>query len=128
MQRDPKLKNTRQLSTILGVLKTSRHPISVASLLAAAKKQTPTLNKTTVYRTLEKLVQDGTVDAVMLKEGTLHYELRSHRDHHHHFVCSKCERIYCVDGCVRDLENLLPRGFSLESHEVTLRGVCKECR
>ncbi len=128
MTRVPKLKNTKQLSIILGVLKTSKHPISVAHLLALAQKKAPSLNKTTVYRTLEKLVNDGTVEAIMLHEGILHYELRTHKSHHHHFVCLKCDNIYCIDGCLSDLVALLPKGFSLESHEVTLRGICIGCR
>jgi Fur family ferric uptake transcriptional regulator len=128
MIKDSKLRNTQQLSTILGVLKTSRRPISAAKLLSAAQKKAPSLNKTTVYRTLEKLVKDKTVEAIMLQEGILHYELRSHdENHHHHFVCSRCSKIYCINGCLSDLGVLLPKGFSLESHELTLRGVCKSC-
>lgn len=122
-----KLRNTHQLSIILGVLKTSKHPISAIDLLTAAQRRAPALNKTTVYRTLEKLTKDGTVEAVMLQEGILHYELRSHTHHHHHFVCTKCTKIFCVDGCVSGINGMLPKGFSLESHELTLRGLCKTC-
>jgi Fur family ferric uptake transcriptional regulator len=127
MAKEIKLKNTKQLAIILGVLKTTKQPISAVDLLAIAQKKAPALNKTTVYRTLDKLTQDGTVDVVMLHEGVLHYELRTHESHHHHFVCLKCDTIYCISGCVTGLNSLVPNGFSLNSHEVTLRGICKRC-
>ncbi|MEL7073813.1 MAG: hypothetical protein AAGK34_07270, partial [Planctomycetota bacterium] len=47
--------------------------------------------------------------------------------HHHHFHCTVCDRMFDVDGCVGKLASLLPRGFTLEDHELTLRGRCKSC-
>ena len=120
-------RTTKQFSAILAVLQAAQGPMPVPDLVAAAKKKAPLLNKTTVYRTLEKLVSDGLVEAVLLREGVLHYELKEPAVHHHHFVCGRCKKIFCVDGCVRDIDLLLPKGFVLESHEVTLRGICKGC-
>ena len=123
-----KPRNTKQLSVILAILKSQDRPIAAPDLLKAAQKRAPSLNKTTVYRTLDRLVNEGSVEAVMLREGVLHYELKAEEEHHHHhFVCSKCEKIYCIEGCVANIDQLLPKGFVLESHEVTLRGLCKGC-
>jgi Fur family ferric uptake transcriptional regulator len=121
-------RTTKQLSVILEILRSSKGPISATDLLTRAQREVPSLNKTTVYRTLDRLAAEGTIEAVMLREGILHYELHSEEHHHHHFVCSGCSKIYCLDGCRVDFSLLLPKGFSLESHEVTLRGRCGECR
>lgn len=123
-------RNTRQRSVILKILEGSQNPVSAPAILAAAQKLSPSLNKTTVYRTLERLVDERLAEAIMLKEGVVHYELRHPSacgHHHHHFVCSDCERIFCIDGCASSFEVLLPRGFKLQSHEITLRGLCKGC-
>jgi Fur family ferric uptake transcriptional regulator len=52
---------------------------------------------------------------------------RGGEDHHHHFRCSSCERVYNVSGCPGGLEKLLPEGFRLESHDLLLTGTCMMC-
>lgn len=123
-------RNTKQKAIIIDILRSSKRPIAAPDILIQAQTKVPNINKTTVYRTLDRLVEDGAVEAIMLREGVLHYEIKDSGEcghHHHHFVCVKCEKIYCVDGCVSSFEVLLPRGFKLQSHEVTLRGLCKNC-
>jgi Fur family ferric uptake transcriptional regulator len=123
-------RTTKQKSIILEILRSSGRPIAAPDILAAAQAKVANINKTTIYRTLDRLVEDGTVEAIMLHEGVVHYELREESDcghHHHHFVCSECEKIFCVDGCVSSFEILLPKGFKLLSHDVTLRGLCRGC-
>jgi Fur family ferric uptake transcriptional regulator len=47
--------------------------------------------------------------------------------HHHHFRCRRCDRVYEIDGCPPDLRALVPRGFRLEGHDLTLFGRCPDC-
>ena len=47
--------------------------------------------------------------------------------HHHHFHCRICDRFYDVEGCPGGLSSMLPEGFELESHELTLLGRCAAC-
>lgn len=123
------LRNTKQLSIILDILKSRKRPVSVPELVKSAQKKAPSLNKTTVYRTIEKLIKEGAIEPVMLQEGVVHYELKIEDEghHHHHFVCSGCKKIFCLEGCVKNISSLLPEGFRMEGHELTLRGACKDC-
>ena len=123
------LRNTKQLSFILDILKARRRPVSVPDLVKSAKKKFPSLNKTTVYRTIDRLIKEKAIEPVMLREGVVHYELKTEDKghHHHHFVCSGCERIFCLEGCVKNIASLLPRGFTMDGHEIILRGACKDC-
>lgn len=121
-------RNTKQKTIILDILKAKKVPISAVEILKLAQTKLPDLNKTTVYRTLDRLVGEKVVEAVHLESGLAHYELASGRHHHHHFVCNTCTKIYCLEGCPNELKSLLPSGFVMTGHEVTLRGVCAKCR
>jgi Fur family ferric uptake transcriptional regulator len=54
------------------------------------------------------------------------YELAA-KPHHHHFLCRTCGRVFEVEGCVGHFQQLTPKGFELEGHEVILRGRCLDC-
>ena len=55
------------------------------------------------------------------------YEV-SGKEHHHHFHCRHCGRIYDLPGCVLpSVEPTVPQGFSLSGHELFLYGTCAPC-
>lgn len=119
-------RQTRQRGAILQVLKGKKSPVAATEILKAVQSKLPDTNKTTVYRTLERLVGEQLVETVLLNSGVAHYEL-SAEHHHHHFVCNSCTKIFCIEGCPPELKSLLPKGFVMTGHDVTLRGVCARC-
>ena len=93
-------------------------------------RSNPKLNSigiATVYRSLKKGVEDGELVPVELESGSVRYE-SSGLQHHHHFLCSTCSRAYDVEGCVKNLEKLLPQGFEMTRHEILLYGLCADCK
>jgi len=80
----------------------------------------------TVYRTLKLLVAEGAVRVITLPGECPRYETAAPA-HHHHFQCNTCRRVYDVPGCPGDLRRLAPRGFTVEHHDVTLYGRCRDC-
>jgi Fur family ferric uptake transcriptional regulator len=60
-------------------------------------------------------------------QSTARYELCG-KAHHHHFHCRLCHQVYEVEGCPGNIEPLIPRGFTLEDHELVLYGRCSACR
>ena len=80
----------------------------------------------TVYRALKRGIEEGQLDSVEMTNGGVRYEPRG-RDHHHHFLCSVCDRAFDLEGCVKDLSALLPQGFRMTGHEVVLFGTCDVC-
>lgn len=80
----------------------------------------------TIYRTLKRGVQAGELKETALPGVQARYEPTG-RSHHHHFLCSTCERAIDLHGCVRGLEAILPPGFTLTDHEVLLFGQCADC-
>jgi len=47
--------------------------------------------------------------------------------HHHHFLCRTCNKLFEVEVCPRDLARDLPAGYTLEGHDILLRGLCDDC-
>ncbi len=80
----------------------------------------------TVYRALQRGVDEGTLESVEVLGGGVRYEPKN-REHHHHFLCSTCNHAFDLFGCVEGLESLLPDGFQMTGHEVVLLGTCDAC-
>lgn len=119
-------RHTQQREAIRRAFASADRPLSPGELLAAAQTEVPRLGVATVYRHLRALVESGWLAEVPLPGAPSRYEVAG-KHHHHHFRCRLCDRVYEVEGCPPDLSALLPRGFRLEGHEITLLGTCDGC-
>jgi len=119
-------RNTRQRDAIQSVIKTAGRPLSPQEVLEAARTSVAALGIATVYRNLKLLVGEGILQTIELPGDSPRYEL-AETSHHHHFQCTTCRRVFDVPGCPGNLRQLAPRGFSVEHHEVTLYGRCRDC-
>lgn len=126
------MKKTPHLEAVLEILKTAKGPLSVPEITTLLAKRNLTPNKTTLYRMLEKLNKEGTVESLLLDSKTTYYELKTH--HHHHFTCQRCERVECIsDETLEDeihrLEIKLNKaGLQVQQHHFSLTGVCSACQ
>jgi Fur family ferric uptake transcriptional regulator len=117
---------TRQRMAILKYFSEIKRPLSVEEILLFASKEIPDINLSTVYRNLKTLVKQGMINPVELPGENIRYEaIEPH--HHHHFLCEKCDRLFNILGCPDGLAALVPAGFRLQSHSITLRGTCTDC-
>ena len=119
-------RSTRQRSAIEETLSKVGQPMLPQALLAAAQQIVPSLSLATVYRNLKALEAEGRIEAVTLPGEPARYEMRKH--HHHHFHCKGFDQVIDIDACPGNLSHLLPRGFVLEDHQITLYGKCPACR
>ena len=119
-------RDTAQRRAIRASLEAAGRPLGALEVLQAAKAGVPGLGIATVYRTLKGLVAGGEVTAVELPGEAPRYEFAG-KEHHHHFLCASCDKVYELGGCLGGLKGLLPRGFKLGSHELLLHGTCASC-
>ncbi len=119
-------RNTRQRSAIRDAIAKSGRPLLPQEVLEAAQHIVPRLGIATVYRNLKVLVDEGELQAVHLPGENPRFE-RVGQQHHHHFQCRLCRRVFDVHACPGDLGHLAPRGFTVEDHDLTLYGRCKDC-
>lgn len=122
---DAMVRTTKQRAAIQDALARLGRPLLPQELLAEAQKSVPNLSLATIYRNIKGLISDGLVDVVSLPGETDRYEIRKH--HHHHFHCSNCHQVTDIDECPEDLGKLMPEGYLLERHEITLYGRCPAC-
>lgn len=120
-------RNTRQRQAIAEAIRSAGRPLLPLEILDMARGTVPSLSLATVYRNLKQLVEDGDLQTVALPGDVTRYEPAG-SGHHHHFQCRQCERVYDVPGCADHLGALLPRGFTVEDHEITLYGRCADCQ
>ncbi|HEY4081611.1 MAG TPA: transcriptional repressor [Burkholderiaceae bacterium] len=119
-------RSTRQRSAIRNVIEAVGRPLSPQEVLDAAQQEVPGMSLATVYRNLKQLVEAGEIVVVALPGESPRYEATQH-EHHHHFQCTECKRVFDVHDCPGDLEGLAPKGFTVERHELTLYGRCDGC-
>ena len=121
-----KQRTTQQRKIIEEICFSTTHPLSIDDIEARGKKRLHTLNRVTVYRNLNRMVDAGELNRFSHPEkGTL-YE-QANRPHHHHFFCKTCDTTFELPGCGLSLEKQTPAGFIVEGHEVFLNGVCATC-
>jgi Fur family ferric uptake transcriptional regulator len=121
------LRHTRQREAIWRTLMEAGRPLSPREILSESLPRVDNLGIATVYRAVKALTEEGRLVAVDIPGRPVHYE-RAGLDHHHHFCCTRCERVFELEGCALAREPKTPRGFKVEAHEVTLYGICRECR
>lgn len=119
-------RNTRQRAAIRDALQRARRPLLPQEVLQAAQSQAPRLGLATVYRNLKTLVEEGELCTVELPGENPRFEVAG-RQHHHHFQCLTCQRVFDVHACPGDLTRLAPPGFTVQDHELTLYGRCSDC-
>jgi Fur family ferric uptake transcriptional regulator len=120
-------RHTRQRAAIRDAIAQSGRPLLPQEVLDAAQSAAPGLSIATVYRNLKLLVDEREVRTVLLPGENARYELAGDGHHHHHFQCTRCQRVFEVEACPGDLSSLAPAGFSVEDHELTLYGRCGDC-
>jgi Fur family ferric uptake transcriptional regulator len=119
-------RNTRQRSAIRDAIARAERPLLPQEVLDAAQEDVPGIGIATVYRNLKALVDEGELQAVNLPGENPRFEVMGHR-HHHHFQCRQCQRVFDVHACPGDLSHLAPQGFTVEDHDLTLYGRCRDC-
>ena len=122
----PVERNTRQREAIKSAIEQSKRPLSPQEILDEAQTVVRGLGLATVYRNLKLLVSEGAVRSITLPGDSPRYET-AEMDHHHHFQCTRCQRVFDMPGCPGEWRRLAPRGFTVEDHEVTLYGRCSDC-
>ena len=120
------IRNTRQRQSIKEAFEVANRPLSADEVLAAAQSTVSGLGMATVYRAIKTGVEDGWLVAVELPGAPPRYEIAG-KEHHHHFHCNTCGKVFELHGCVENLNKMLPKGFRVTGHEVLLYGSCSEC-
>lgn len=128
--------NTRQRRIIEDSLAANKeNHLTADDLVDILKKDGQNVSRTTVYRTLEKLVSENKVRKYLFErnESACYQYLENGNVCHEHFhlKCTECGRLTHLD--CKHIENfcshiLGEHGFSVDLSKTVLYGVCRECK
>lgn len=127
-----RLRLTRTRRAFVAVLLGAATPLSASHILARLEQDGLRVNKTTVYREIERLEQLGIIVGVELGDRQKYYEYTL-TAHHHHLVCTKCERIedVAVDEralMVQEKAMAHEKHFRILRHSLEFFGLCWQCQ
>lgn len=129
---------TKQRDTLLTYLKTvaGKH-ITVNDICLHFSDQGQRIGQTTVYRHLEKMVDEGLVNKYIIDSGTpACFEYVAPEDHCanevcFHCKCEKCGRLihlHCEELEVIQKHLLEDHAFALNPMRTVFYGICEDCR
>jgi Fe2+ or Zn2+ uptake regulation protein len=126
------MRKTPLLQAVTEILTIEDRPLSVPEILEVLQAKNFSPNKTTLYRMLDKLVENEKVEALLLDPKVTYYEIKTH--HHHQFRCKNCSTIKCItdsglESQIHDLSSKLAEsGLSIDAHNFSLSGTCGDCQ
>ena len=120
-------RKTKSVNLILSIFENSSEALSVVDLVEQLKND---MNKTTVYRVLERLENEGAIHSFTGSNGLTWYakcrecDAHHHNDIHPHFQCEECGKVECleINIPIPSIENRI-----IESADVLLKGQCSDC-
>ncbi|MFT4761965.1 MAG: Fur family ferric uptake transcriptional regulator [Paraglaciecola sp.] len=121
------IRKTKSVKTLLSIFASTKEAISIVQLVKRLHKE---MNKTTVYRILERLEDDGNLHSFIGKDGLKWYAKcqdcspANHIDSHPHFQCRDCGKTTClsIDVSIPSITN-----YKVDYAELLLIGQCESC-
>lgn len=118
---------TRQRKAILHCLSQEARALTMDEIFTSVAPDIPKLNRSTIYRTIKTLIDEGRVKVIEFPGKRLCYEM-CRAEHHHYFLCDRCRKSYQIDRCPQGLLEMVPKGFVLLGHSIVLSGLCLPCQ
>ena len=124
--RSHNLRSTLPRKTVFDVLATAEKPLSMRDLV----KQCPSIDRVTLYRTLNTFMQAGIVRVVPVGWKRMYELTESFAPHHHHMICTQCGTV--IDIMSPEIEAYITRaaehaGFIEQTHVIEIHGRCVSC-
>ncbi len=104
--------------------------LAADDLVQRVQTQLPRTSASTIYRTLELLVDEGLVARADLGSDRTYYEPATEHAHHH-LVCERCGAVVHIhDDALGDLKGNIDAsaGYRLSDRPITLFGTCPSCQ
>jgi len=128
MLKEARLYCTEARVAILKVLMEAASPLRQDQI--GSRLESRTLNKVTVYRTLDSLAEAGLVHRAFLQDRAWNFELADHcseKQCHPHFTCTSCGVTRCMTDISLPMAQIHQKGFVISRQQVRLEGLCPAC-
>ncbi len=120
---------TKQRTVVLTVIRDSKEHLTANEVFERSKQMLPKISFATVYNSLRFLKEEGHIAEVSFGNAASRFDRMTER--HDHAICTLCGKL--VDLHLDIPEGMAKRAAALskfrpESLEITLRGLCPECK
>jgi len=123
------MRRTSARQAILEAFFAAESHVTAEDIAAEVHRRFPSVDVSTVYRTLDTLEQLGIIDHTHLAHGPAIFHLAD--DDHQHLVCERCGRV--VEVSPETLGSFLAAlrvqfDFDVDRRHFALAGICGACR
>ncbi|HEY6768814.1 MAG TPA: transcriptional repressor [Candidatus Sulfotelmatobacter sp.] len=127
------IRMTQQRRAILSVVETATQHLDAAQILRKARRTDQSVDRSTVYRTLQLLKRHGLIDELDLMHinGEGHYYERKLARDHIHMACMRCGKISeFVSDMFEKLKAQVEKDcrFRIMASRLEIGGYCAACR
>lgn len=121
------VKPSLQRIKILEHLNNNHNHPTVEMIYNALINEIPTLSKTTIYNTLNLLVEKKLVNMIVIEEKETRYEIMD-EEHHGHFKCKSCGDIidFYIEHSNLNIDKL--KNVDIDEIHFYLKGKCNNCK
>ena len=121
-------RNTVQKELVMNAVSSLKCHATADEIYNYIKDKYPNVSKTTVYRNLNLLAEDGSILKVQIPGEA---ECFDHQVHdHYHIRCLKCGKVFDVDmDVIPDMEARIKadHGFVFLGCDIVFKGICPKC-
>ena len=124
---DHHLRSTAPRRAVFRALIETSKPLYLHEIIRTCE----TIDRTTIYRTLELYVSLGIVEIIHVGWKKRYELAEPFKPHHHHLQCTVCSELIAIDTPRLEeyIETTAMRyGYQLTGHHIELRGICMTCR
>jgi len=125
-----RLKVTPARLAVLELLRKSREPLDVTTIIEHFHRQKIKVDPATVFRIMNLFTEKEITKPIQFHEGKFRYELASKEDHHH-LICESCGEIDDVsDMVIPAMEKRIKKknNFLVKRHTLEFFGLCQNCQ
>lgn len=130
--REHGYKLTRQRLAVIKTIASTQDHLTTTNIYQKVHQNYPDINigLVTIYRTLELLNRLKLICEIHAESNCHSYTI-SAPGHHHHLICSNCDKVIDFSSCnLEEVQQNLTRetGFRIDSHSLEFAGLCQDCQ
>ncbi len=124
------MKYSRKRDKILEYVKSVKSHPTAEEIYTKIRKENPNISLGTVYRNLEKLVNDKKVSRIKIANSKDRFDGDTLM--HYHAICSNCNRVFDVPKLepLQNIDNEVSSILDCEvlSHDLIFNTICSRCK
>lgn len=126
------MKTSRNTTAKKAVLELIMHSDVALSHSEIQKLAGDLCDRVTIYRILDRLVNEDVIHKIATPDGIVKYACchhdhdKKHTHNHVHFSCEKCLSVTCLDSVKPTF--VMPENYLVKQVNFSLSGLCPTCR